>query len=90
MEGFSKLVSNFKGASLNFECDFFYQVRNKKIVRTISARAESTYIYYYKTSKIYSSHGTIPLRCLSPSSCLGRAAAESLLEDCLGMLCDIE
>ncbi len=30
LEGFLKLVSNFKGASRNFECYFFYQIRNIK------------------------------------------------------------
>ncbi len=37
-----KIVSNFKGASLNFEFDFFIQVRNK-IVTIISACTENTY-----------------------------------------------
>jgi hypothetical protein len=31
LEGFSNFVSNFKGASENFEFDFFIQLRNKKL-----------------------------------------------------------
>jgi hypothetical protein len=32
MEGFSKLVNNFKGARYNFDFDFFHQQGNKKNV----------------------------------------------------------
>jgi hypothetical protein len=32
LEGFSKLVSNFRGASKEFEFDFFIKLRNKKLL----------------------------------------------------------
>ncbi len=54
-------VSNFKGASYNFEFDFFSSTKKQKIVKTIRACTESTY-FYHQTSKKYLARDTIPLK----------------------------
>jgi hypothetical protein len=61
LKGFSKLVSNFKGARYkNLEFEFFHQQRNKKLEKQ-SAHVQKVPIYYYKPSKKCSSRATISL-----------------------------
>jgi hypothetical protein len=52
LEGFSKLVSNFKRSNLTLWVCFFHSSKKQKNVKTIGACTESTvHIYRYKPSK---------------------------------------
>jgi hypothetical protein len=54
-----KLLSNFKGSSKNFEL-IFSLTKKHKLVKTISAYTESTYLLLYAFKK-HSSRVTVPL-----------------------------
>jgi hypothetical protein len=67
--GFSKFVSNFKGASYNFEFDYFINQYTKNGKKP-SAHVQKVPISYYKPSKKYLSRGTIPLSSVSTGQAL--------------------